>query len=40
MLQLWLYAYQMKARHPGNTVAATNPVVNLLLTSNDLFDLK
>ena len=34
------YAYQTKARNPGNTVAATNPVFNHLMTSNDLNDLK
>ena len=36
MLKLWLYAYKTKARNPGNTVAATNPVIDLLITSNDL----
>ena len=36
MFQLWLYAYQTKARNPGNTVAATNPVFDLLKTSKDL----
>ena len=30
------YAYQAKARNPGNTVAATNPVFDLLMTCNDL----
>ena len=30
------YAYQTKARNPGNTEAATNPVFDLLMTSNDL----
>ena len=34
--QLWLYAYQTKARNPRNTVAAANPVFDLLMTSNDL----
>ena len=33
---LWLYVYKSKARNPGNIVAATNPVFNLLMTSNDL----
>ena len=37
MVQLGLYAYQTKARNPGNTVlAATNPVFDLLMTSIDL----
>ena len=35
-----LYAYQAKARNPGNTVAATNPVFDLLITSNDLNNLQ
>ena len=26
----------MKAKNPGNTLAATNPVLNLLRSSNDL----
>ena len=30
------YAYKTKAKNPGNTVAATNPVLDLLMTSNDL----
>ena len=34
--ELWLYANQREARNPGNTVAATNPVFDLLMTSNDL----
>ena len=34
------YAYQTKARNPGNTVAATNPVFNHLMTYNDLNKLK
>ncbi len=34
------YAYQAKARNPGNTLAATNPVFDLLMTSNDLNDLQ
>ena len=29
----------MKARNPRNTVAATNPVFDLLMTSYDLNDL-
>ena len=33
---LWLDAYQTKARDPGNAVAATNPVSDLLMTSYDL----
>ena len=36
MFKLWLHAYQTKARNPGNTVAATDPVFDLLMTSNDL----
>ena len=32
MFQLWLYAYQTKVRNPGNTVAVTNPVFDLLMT--------
>jgi len=36
IFQLWLYAYQTKARNIGNTVAATNPVFDLLMTSYDL----
>ena len=32
----WLYAYQTKARNPGNTIAATNPVFGLLMTSSEL----
>ena len=35
IFQLWLYAYQTKAKNPGNTVAATNPLFDLLMTSND-----
>ena len=31
------YAYQAKARNPGNTVAATNPVFDLFMTCNDLY---
>ena len=31
-----LYAYQTKARNPGNKVAADSPVFDLLMTSNDL----
>ena len=34
------FAYQLKARNPRNTVAATNPVFDLLMTSNDLNDLQ
>ena len=33
----WLYAYQTKARNPGNTIAATNPVLEILIISIDLF---
>ena len=33
---LWLCGYQTKAKNPGNTVAATNPVFDFLMTSNDL----
>jgi len=33
---LLLYALQKKARNPGKTVAATNPVFDLPMTSNDL----
>ena len=33
---IWLYAYQKKAMNPGKTVAATNSVFDLLMTSNDL----
>ena len=33
---LWLYVYKSKARNPGNIVAATNPVFDLLMTSKDL----
>ena len=40
MFQLWLYAYETKARNPRNTVASTNPVFNFLMTSNDLNDLQ
>ena len=40
IFQLWLYAYQMKARDSRNTVAATNPLFDLLMTSNDLNDLQ
>ena len=36
MLLLWLYAFQTKARNPENTEAATNPVFDILMTSNDL----
>ena len=36
MFELWLYAYQTKARNQGNTVAATNPVFDLKITSYDL----
>ena len=36
LFKLWLYAYQTKARNPGNTVVATNPVFDLLMISNDL----
>ena len=36
MFQLCLYAYQMNARNPRNTVAATNFVFDLLMTSDDL----
>ena len=36
IFQLWLYAYQTKARNPRNTVPATNSVFDLLMTSNDL----
>ena len=36
IFQLWLNAYQTKAGNPGNPVAATNPVFDLLMTSNDL----
>ena len=36
MFQLWVYVYQTKASNPGNTVEATNPVFDLLMTSNDL----
>ena len=36
IFQLWLYAYQTKASNPGNTVAATNLVFDLLMTSNDM----
>jgi len=32
MFKLWLYAYQTKARNPGNTVVATNAVFDLLIT--------
>ena len=32
MFKLWLYAYQTKARNPGNILAATNPVFDLLMT--------
>ena len=39
MFYLWLYAYQTKAMNPRNTVAATNPLFGLLMTSNDLNDL-
>ena len=28
----------MKARNQGNTVAATNPVFDLLMTFNDLYN--
>ena len=35
MFQLWLHAYQTKAKNPGNTVVATNSVFDLLMTSND-----
>ena len=32
MFELWLYAYQTKARNPGNTViAAMNPVFDHLV---------
>ena len=31
--KLWLNAYQTKARNPGNTVAATDPVFDLLMRS-------
>ena len=33
MFKLWLFAYQTKARNPGNTVAATNPAFDLPMTS-------
>ena len=36
MFKLWLYAYQTKARNPGNAEAAKNSVFELLMTSNDL----
>ena len=36
MFKLWLFAYQTKARNPENTVAATNPVFDILMTFNDL----
>ena len=36
MFKLWLYAYQTKARSPGNILAAINPVFDLLMTFNDL----
>ena len=32
----YFYAYQTEARNPRNTEAATNPVFDLLMTSNDL----
>ena len=32
MFQLWLYAYQTKARNPGNTVAAMDPVFDHLMS--------
>ena len=28
IFQLWLYAYQTKARNPGNTEAAKNLMIN------------
>ena len=34
MSKLWLYGYQMKARNPGNRVAGTNLVFDLVMTSN------
>ena len=40
VLTMALYAYQTKARNQGNTVAATNPLFNLLMTSYDLNDLQ
>ena len=33
---LWLYAYQLEATIPRNTVAATHPVFDFLTTFNDL----
>jgi len=36
IFQLWVYAYQLKARNQRNTVAATNPVFDLLKTSSKL----
>ena len=35
MFQLWLYVTRAKARNPRNTVAAKNPVLDPLMTSND-----
>ena len=34
------YAYQTKARNPGNTAVATKPVFDHIMTSNDLIDLQ
>ena len=34
MFQLWLYAYQTKARNPCITVAATNPMFDLIIIFN------
>ena len=34
--KLWLYAYETKARNPGNTVKAENSLFDLLMTSYDL----
>ena len=36
MFQLWLYAFQKKAKNSWNTEAATHPVLDLLMTFNDL----
>ena len=36
LFQLWIHVYQTKARNPGNTVVATYPVLDLIMTSNDL----
>ena len=37
LFQLWVLAYQKKAKNPGNRLEATNSVFDIQMTSNDLW---